>query len=307
MKHIRFDWAIKKILRDKVNFVILEGFITELIGKPIKIESILESEGNQFAEESKLNRVDILARGASGELLLIEVQNSPEQDYFHRMLYGASSLITEYLSRGEAYSNIKKVYSINIVYFSLGRGEDYLYEGRSEFRGRHLNDRLELTPSQQELFKIENIYQIFPEYYLLRVNKFKDTTNDRLDEWIYFLKHSEIKDSFIAQGLPEAKERLREENLPEPESAAYKRYIKDKQYEISILESTKAAAELVGWKKGRKAGREEGLQVGREEGLQAGRRSEQLNIAKALKQEEMSLTLIAQVTGLTLEDIEALE
>ena len=232
MKHIRFDWAIKKILRDKVNFVILEGFITEFIGKPIKIESILESEGNQFAEESKLNRVDILARGASGELLLIEVQNSPEQDYFHRMLYGASSLITEYLSRGEAYSNIKKVYSINIVYFSLGRGEDYLYEGRSEFRGRHLNDRLELTPSQQELFKIENIYQIFPEYYLLRVNKFKDITNDRLDEWIYFLKHSEIKDSFAAQGLPEAKERLREDNLSEPESAVYKRYIKDKGYQL---------------------------------------------------------------------------
>ena len=46
MKHIRFDWAIKKILRDKVNFVILEGFLTELIGDAITIESILESESN---------------------------------------------------------------------------------------------------------------------------------------------------------------------------------------------------------------------------------------------------------------------
>lgn len=303
MKHIRFDWAIKKILRDKVNFVILEGFITELIGQSIKIESILESESNQFSEESKLNRVDILARNTTGELLLIEVQNSPEQDYFHRMLYGACSLITEYLNRGESYSNIKKIYSINIVYFSLGRGDDYLYKGRSEFRGHHLNDRLELTISQQELFKIEHIYQIFPEYYLLRVNKFKDALNDRLDEWIYFLKNSEIKDSFVAQGLAEAKERLREESLTPPESAAYKRYIKDKQYEVSILESTKAVARLEGWKEGRQEGRQEGLEAG----LQAGRRAEQLNIARALKQEGTSLTLIAQVTGLSLEEVETLE
>ncbi|MFZ4556663.1 MAG: hypothetical protein ACOYN8_09855, partial [Pseudanabaena sp.] len=62
MKHIRFDWAIKKILRDKVNFVILEGFISELIGQSIKIDTVLESESNQSNEESKLNRVDILAR-----------------------------------------------------------------------------------------------------------------------------------------------------------------------------------------------------------------------------------------------------
>ena len=126
MKHIRFDWAIKKILRDKVNFVILEGFISELIGESIKIDTVLESESNQSSEESKLNRVDILARSNQGELLLIEVQNSTEQDYFHRMLYGASSLIIDYLNRGEPYSSIKKVYSINIVYFSLGRGNDYV-------------------------------------------------------------------------------------------------------------------------------------------------------------------------------------
>ena len=287
MKHIRFDWAIKKILRDKVNFVILEGFISELIGQSIKIETILESESNQLAEEHKLNRVDILAKSTQGELLLIEVQNSTEQDYFHRMLYGASSLITEYLNRGEAYGNVKKVYSINIVYFSLGRGDDYVYEGRLEFQGRHLNDRLELSMTQKELFKIQEIYQIFPEYYLLRVNKFDNSTKDNLDEWIYFLKNSEIKDDFSAQGLPEAKERLREENLAPIDSDAYKQYIKNKQYETSILETTKAAADLEGWKRGR--------------------REEQLSIAKAMKQAGSSLEFIAKVTGLSLLDLETFD
>jgi predicted transposase/invertase (TIGR01784 family) len=291
MKHIRFDWAIKKILRDKVNFVILEGFISELIGQSIKIDTVLESESNQSNEESKLNRVDILARSTQGELLLIEVQNSTEQDYFHRMLYGASTLIIDYLNRGEPYSNIKKVYSINIVYFSLGRGNDYVYEGRMEFLGRHLSDRLELSGTQKELFKAEDIHQIFPEYYLLRVNKFDNSTKDSLDEWIYFLKNSEIKDSFAAKGLPEAKERLREETLDLAESQAYKKYLKDKQYEISILETTKIAADLEGWKRGR----------------QEGRREEQLNIARAMRVAGSTLDFIVQVTGLSLADLETLD
>lgn len=294
MKHIRFDWAIKKILRDKVNFVILEGFLTELIGDPLKIESILESESNKFAEDSKFNRVDILARSSDGKLVLIEVQNSTEQDYFHRMLYGTSSLISEYLTQGEPYSNVKKVYSVNIVYFSLGRGDDYVYEGRMDFRGRHLNDRLELSGNQQELFKIQEIYQIFPEYYLLRVNKFDDQTRDNLDEWIYFLKNSEIQEKFSAKGLPEAKERLREERLEGTDREAYRQFLKDRQYEISILASTRAEAELEGWKKGI------------QEGIEEGQRLQQIKIAQSLKRSGSPVDFIAQVTGLTIAEIIAL-
>ncbi|MEB3229901.1 MAG: Rpn family recombination-promoting nuclease/putative transposase [Leptolyngbyaceae bacterium] len=298
MKHICFDWAIKKILRDKVNFVILEGFLTELIGDAIKIESILESESNKVLEESKFNRVDILARSSDGKLILIEVQNSTEQDYFHRMLYGASSLVFEYLNQGESYSNVKKIYSVNIVYFSLGRGDDYVYEGRVEFRGRHVKDRLELSTSQQELFKIKDIYQIFPEYYVLRVNQFDGQTKDNLDEWIYFLKNSEIKEEFSAQGLPEAKERLREERLEGVDREAYHRFLKDRQYEISILASTRAAAELEGWKKG--------IQEGLEQGLEEGLRLQQIRIAQSLKRSGSPAEFIADVTGLTIAEVNAL-
>ena len=53
-KLIRFDWAIKRILRNKVNFVVLEGFLSELLFDNIKIEYILESESNQETEEEKL-------------------------------------------------------------------------------------------------------------------------------------------------------------------------------------------------------------------------------------------------------------
>ena len=282
MKHIRFDWAIKKILRDKANFVILEGFISELLGQSILIDSILESESNPWSEETQLNRVDILARGEQGELMLIEVQNNAEQDYFHRMLYGASNLITEYLDRGEPYGKVKKVYSINIVYFSLGRGDDYVYQSHFEFRGRHRNDRLQLSPTQKQLFDIQEIYQIFPEYFIIQVNKFSDrleNLKDPLDEWVYFLKKSEIPDTFQAKGLPEAKDRLQEDNLPPEERVSYRQYLKNKQYEISILETTKAAAKL----------------------------EEKRSIAQSMKKSGLGSDLIAQVTGLTIGEVEEVE
>lgn len=55
--------------------------------------------------------------------MIIEIQNNRELDYFHRMLYGVSKTISEYIGLGDAYSEVRKVYSINIVYFDLGQGK----------------------------------------------------------------------------------------------------------------------------------------------------------------------------------------
>ncbi|NEP26083.1 PD-(D/E)XK nuclease family transposase, partial [Moorena sp. SIO3I6] len=71
--HIRFDWAIKKLLRNKANFGVLEGFISELLNFDITIKTLLESEANQETLDDKTNRVDILAETTDGELILIEV------------------------------------------------------------------------------------------------------------------------------------------------------------------------------------------------------------------------------------------
>ena len=48
-RYIRFDWAIKRLLRDKANFAVLEGLLTVLFEDKTQIVEILESEGNQLA------------------------------------------------------------------------------------------------------------------------------------------------------------------------------------------------------------------------------------------------------------------
>ena len=135
-KYIRFDWAMKRLLRDKANFGVLEGLLTTLLNEKITINRLLESESNQEDEFDKQNRVDLLAENDRGELFIIEVQNNTEYAYFQRMLFGTSKLVTEYINRGQGYNNIRKIYSVNIVYFNLGNGTDVVYHGTQSCRGK---------------------------------------------------------------------------------------------------------------------------------------------------------------------------
>lgn len=116
-KYIRFDWAIKRLLRNKANFGVLEGFLTVLLGEEIHILEILESEGNQQREDDKFNRVDIKARNSKDEIILVEVQNTRELYYLERILYGVAKTITEHIDLGEIYSNVRK-YILSVFFIS---------------------------------------------------------------------------------------------------------------------------------------------------------------------------------------------
>ena len=163
---------MKRLLRNKANYAVLEGLLTTLLEEKVTIHKLLESESNQEDEFDKYNRVDMLAENSKGELVLIEVQNNNEYAYFQRMLFGASKLVTEYINRGEGYEKVRKVYSVNIVYFSLGHGKDFVYHGKTEFVGIHNGDILELSPFQKQTFKVDKVSQLYPEYYILKVNDF---------------------------------------------------------------------------------------------------------------------------------------
>ena len=280
-KLIRFDWAIKRLLRNKVNFIVLEGFLSELLFDDIKIQQILESESNQDIENDKFNRVDILTQNSKNELIIIEIQSTYELDYFHRMAYGTSKAIAENHKLGTTYAKVKKVISINIVYFDLGQGSDYIYKGLTEFKGIHQFDILDLSEKQKKTFVKEKVSDIFPEYYLLKVNQFDDVAKNTLDEWIYFLKNSEVKDEFKAKGLNEAKEVLDIMQLHENDLYGYNRYMDS----LSLKESELFTLQTE-------------MHFKLEEKV--------IQIAKKLITKDLDTHIIAEATGLTTEKIEKL-
>ncbi|MBF0294363.1 MAG: hypothetical protein HQL96_04170, partial [Magnetococcales bacterium] len=139
-------------------------------------------------------------------------------------------------------------------------------------RGMHTNDELALTEGQKAMFQRNSVPEIFPEYYLIKVNRFNDIARDTLDEWIFFLKNEEIRDEFTARGLARAKEQLTILKLPETERQAYESYKEDLHYQASMVESTYGMGKLEGRLEGREEGKLEGRLAGREEGRLEGRR-----------------------------------
>lgn len=306
-QYIRFDWAMKRLLRNKANFGVLEGLLTTLLNERITINRLLESESNQEDEFDKYNRVDMLAENSKGELILIEVQNNNEYAYFQRMLFGTSKLVTEYINRGDSYSNIRKVYSVNIVYFSLGAGKDYVYHGKTIFKGIHNGDVLELTPFQKQMFKVDTVSQLYPEYYILKVNDFNNVAKSPLEEWIYYLNTGELPDGATAPGLDKVRERLKLDKMSKDELNAYYRHLDN----IVILKDNIFTEREEGRAEGRAEGREEGRKEGRKEGRAEGRAEgeKKKNMENAIKMKRLGLgtEIINKVTGLSPSEIDELQ
>ena len=281
-KYIRFDWAVKRMLRDKANFAVLEGLVTVLIGMPIKILEILESEGNQENATDKFNRVDIKAKTEQGEIIIVEVQLTRQLYYLQRMLYGVSKAITEHIEIGEKYDKVKKVYSINILYFDLGQGDDYLYHGKTVFKGVHTGDLLKVNTREQDEIKMRVPEDVFPEYFIIRINNFNDVATTPIEEWIDYLKNGRIKEDTATPGLQEARKKLQYISMNEKERHAYDAHMDDIMVQNDVLDTAKM------------------------EGRAEGRAEEKNEIARNMKAMGISAGMISKATGLSEEEIERL-
>lgn len=297
-RYIRFDWAIKRLLRQKANFDVLEGFLTVFIGEKVKIVDILESEGNQQAQDDKFNRVDIKAKNSKGEIIIVEIQNTSELYYLERILYGVAKAITEHINLGNTYQEVKKVYSISILYFDLGQGADYLYVGQNDFVGVHTKDHLKISRKEEGAIVQRFPSEIFPTYYLVRVNNFNEVAKSPLEEWIKYLKDGVISAETTAPGLREARQKLQYYSMDDAERHAYDEHINAVMIQNDVLGNAR--------QEGLEEGLAKGLAKGLEEGLAKGRDERSLEIAKSLLDMGVAIDKIMNATGLDEEQIRSL-
>jgi len=291
-KLIRFDWAIKSLLRDKANFDVLEGFLSALLeDDSIQIIELLGEEGQQDDEDEKFNRVDILVKDNQDRRIIIEVQTTREADYLERLLFGTSKSVIENIGLGNKYKNINKIISVSILFFNLGRGEDYLYHGTTQFIGMNNGKPLIIKRKEAQVIQGQKIAQfndtnIFPEYYLIRVEKYQNIVKRRIDEWIYLIKNNEVKEGATTKNIDKAAEKLAFLNMNEAERKRYDRYLINLQIEKDVIDTAKR------------------------EGAQKALRVANLAIDRACNLKENSHLAdqeIAKITGLSLEVVKSLE
>jgi predicted transposase/invertase (TIGR01784 family) len=291
IKLVRFDWFVKFMLRDKSNFEILEGFLSELLKEDIRIIEILESESNKQTKEDKFNRVDILVRDAKDDRIIVEIQNNKEYDYLQRILYGSAKALAEHLHAGSPYADVRKIISVSVVYFEAAQGIDYIYHGKTVFTGMHQRDVLRLTDEQQELYGKQFPQDLYPEYYLIKAEAFDERIKDTLDEWIYFFKNGQIKQGFTAKGLAKAKKKLDIARLTPAQRRKYERYA-ESLHSIASYNHT--------LQKDLADARKAGLEEGKAEGIAEGKYEVAANLLRSGADE----AFIAKITGLSEADIQ---
>jgi len=279
---VRFDWAAKRMLRDKANFGVIEGLLTVLLNEKITIQQMLESEGNQNSRDDKFNRVDIKALNSKGEIIIVEIQLTRQLYYLERILYGVSKAITEHITLGNKYDSVKKVYSISILYFDLGQGADYLYHGKTSFIGVHEKDKLKINAKEKDAISMRTPEEVFPEYYIIRVNEFNKVATTPLEEWIAYLKDGNIREDTQAPGLAEARQKLQYLKMTREERQEYDQHMDAIMTQNDILDTAKM--------EGRAEGRAEGIK----------------DTASKLKEMGLSTEQIMAATGLTQAEIEML-
>jgi len=271
---IRFDWAMKTLLRDKANFDVLEGFLCALF------------------EDDKFNRVDLLVQDSQNRKIYIEIQNTRETDYLESLLYATSKIIVEHQDLGDNFKDISKVISISILYFNLGTGDDYIYYGTTDFKGLNtghqllVKKRIEISETLAPRYKfIEK--KIFPEYYLITVERYKNIVQKRIDEWIYMIKNSEIAEGSTSKNIDKARQKLAVMNMTEEKRKAYNKYLINLAKDRDVVDTAK--------EEGREIGREEGREIGCEEGI--------YETVKNAIIEGLTYEIIKKITKLTNEQI----
>ncbi|WP_089725011.1 PD-(D/E)XK nuclease family transposase [Candidatus Thiosymbion oneisti] len=188
--------------------------------------------------------------------------------------------MVETLKLGEPYANLKKVYSISLLYFDVTEdGDDYIYHGKTEFTGLHTHHPVTLKKSLVgEPVRIGET-NIFPEYYLIPLKRFTDVVRDDLDQWVYAFKNNEVLDEFTAPGIGALKEKFDYLRMDERERRRFDKHIDYVRSEWGMIEDA----------------RQDGLEVG----LARGREEERRILVKSLYDNGIAIETIATSVGLS--------
>ena len=124
---------------------------------------------------------------------------------------------------------------------------------------------------------------VFPEYYIIRVNEFNDVATTPIEEWLDYLKNNRIKDDTSTPGLQEARRKLLYMTMSDADRRAYDAHMDDIMVQNDVLDTAKM----------------EGLEEGRAEG----EKTKALDIARNLKAMGLGMTEIQKATGLSEEEI----
>ena len=287
---ISFDYAIKYLLKDKGDYEIVEGFISALLisegYKPIKIRALLDGESNKEIKHLKRSIADVIVEDEQGNNYIVEIDRAYTDLFLQKAVFNTSRLIVDNLGANQDYLQIKKVFHIKLLYFPFENTEAPLHHGKvifHEIDNKHPID-IHLIDRGMQMFDAHNI---FPEYFLISIPLFDDVIKAEIDEWLYLMKHSEVKDDFKSPYMKKAAERLSILKMSNQEREVYDTYVMDSMKGRDYLISAEAK------------GKAEGISIGEARG----EKKKAVEIARVMLAKNKSVEEIEEFTGLSKDDV----
>jgi len=287
---ISFDYAIKYLLKNKGDYDIIEGFISALFASqgypPIKINALLDSESNKEELELKKSIADLVVEDSEGNKYIVEIERAYTPNFMHKACFNSSRLVVDGIYGNQDYTTIKKIFHISLLYFSTKEMQKPIYHGKTIIHEVDTKHPVDVTIANEGLV-IFNTPNVFPEYFFISVPMFDDVINSEIDEWLYVMKHSEIRQGFKSPYMTKVAERLSVIKMSSEERNEYIYYQKQSVHSQDILNAARAEGEFKGEAKGRAEAIEKTA----------------INMLK----EKIDDKLISSVTGYSLEEISKLK
>lgn len=276
------DFGFKKIFGEEASKPLLIDFLNSLLPEKNRIADLSFRNGEQLGttEPDRKAIYDIYCRTESGERFIVELQKAKQNYFKDRTIYYSTFPIREQAEKGDWNYNLKAVYCIGILDFTF---DDY----ESEPERSEVVHTIQLKNQNNKVFyeKLTYIYLEMPNF-----RKTEDELSSRLDKWLYFIKHLEdfqnIPAIFRDEVFTRAFEKAELAKLAPEEMDSYERSLK-------IFRDNKAVFDYA-------------TETAFDEGIEAGKMSGKIEVAKAMLQKGFALEIVAEITGLSPSEIEAL-
>jgi predicted transposase/invertase (TIGR01784 family) len=285
------DFGFKKLFGEEASKDLLIDFLNQFLPEHHRIQTLAFRNSEQMGATDYDRKAifDIYCENQNGEKFIVELQKAKQNFFKDRTVYYSTFPIKEQAEKGDWVFELKAVYCIGIL--------DFVFD-ESEEKGEYLHT-VKLKDQNNKVFydKLTFIYIEMPNF-----NKNENELFDKKDKWLYFLKNLEDFDHIPAilgeKIFDSAFQKAELAKLDTNEMFKYEQSLKIYRDLNNVIDY----ARFEGKEEGRAEGKEEGRAEGKEEGIQ----QRNLEVARDLKKNNITIEVIMQVTGLSREEIEAL-
>lgn len=276
----RVDFAFKKLFGSEENKDLLMSLINAIVSEQEQVVEVELKNPYNLADyqAGKMSILDIKARSENGRWFNVEMQISEDYNFDKRAIYYWAKLVTEQLSEGMMFKELKKTISINILDFNFIPG---LAEVHSCYK-------IINTATGKD----DKLHDIFELHYveLRKFTKQQEQVSSALDRWSTFLtKADKLDKNHVPKELADDPAIVKaitavDRMFNEEERVVYE----TRMQSLADVESKIASAE------------EKGIEKGMEKGINQAITA--INLAK----QGADYQTIAKVTGLSESDIKRL-